>query len=997
MSADRPMFQVRTPPTAQFAQVVTSVNRLEAARRHLTSAEPIGAPLRPLPTIRDLREVAPAISFSVQGPVVASPAPPDVSLALHGDFSRVNEVVAGSKSPLSAIARLKAFVQQNKSENNGVFVSPNARQSVSRNTEAPEERITGTLNKLRDYGGWCTAVLWTSDMVDVRLSGEALAALKEGLEYTMIGRTRGEKFEVEVAQPLISSSDKSIERYLMRFFDGIGASRAASYVKKVRGEGGDDALERLREKLLNEPWTLDLTRISKSAKFADGEDPKGQAQMLMIERSLLLRLGAVRGWRQATVRALSVALLQRCRPEIANETAEPKEVFGQAGEVSPADASSLQPTYSKLPDLSAAELAGQAWAMLANNPYAFIHDVDGYSFLLAEQVAKVVGIASDAPIRLAALVEYGVGQACSSTGHTYLLASDFLSAIRKVDGTTPPQVALQHALEQGMVIVEDDRVYTPTLYAAEKEVAERLHNLLLDAEPIGKFSVDAIKTRLSKEALAIDDSFVDGFDEHQVGALASIMTSRQRLHVLTGGPGTGKTAIMQALLHLSPNLQFEFCAPTGMAARVLTSRVSKFGYSASTVHSLLQGDGSTFRVDEDDPLGCDVLVVDETTMNGLTLTRGLLAALPAHAHIIFLGDPGIESSAPAARTGGQLPSISPGRVMQDLLLLPGVNHAHLTKTYRNSGGILDVVKEAAAGKMRAVDRDGVRFSHGLPEACEGFPKVMNEYLQRVAQDGAKNAALIMPRRVGDKLVPDWNTTYANNILRNVCNPHGIKLPGSNFFIGDRVLILNNMKVKQPSALGLTTRGPVMAEAGDKLPALSVAALNKPVAGFDDPSTDHDHFPVDEQEESLVNGDKGTITAFSMSLTDRRLASPAWVQIELDDGRSVQYPGKAISDLDHAYALTVHKVQGSEYKHVLMVVTPGSSSFMNQTMVITGLSRARQTLSVHADDGVVEQVARTPMPLRNSGLLQRVKQLQERYDDVREEVVDPAVDVEARSA
>lgn len=965
------------------------VNFLEQARRRAAAAlqapKVIGAAVAPVAPVSPIAEAPAPAPMPVPA---AAPAPRFVAPVMTRPEKVQKSVVVAppvvqteiAKKQRSALANLRAAIaatpvdgslfSQLAAQDPGDFGDRGDQQferggagSGGRfeRAQAPLEDIEGVLATIKEFNGWAVGTLMTTERVEVRITGESLLGLTEGLDYAFKGRptnhaSYGEGFEVVSAQPIIPANDDAVERFLVKSFKGIGKVKAAKYVKSVRDESGDEGMAALRHTLLNEPWNLDLSAISKDAAFTHGEDAQEQAKILMVTRNIMLRLGGPHGMREKTAKSLASHLLF----EVTKEHGANKDKTAPIN----------------------ADIVSQTWAKLMQNPYAPISKTEGYGFAMAELVAKLANIPKDSALRLAALVEYAVDEGCQRKGHMFLRPSDFMESIRKIDPTAPAQLALTHALAQKLVVFEDNRVYSPRLLAAEKSLALGLAKLLQPATPLTKRSVADVKRKLMEDAAEINPAFADGFDEDQLEALAQMLTSPQRLHVFTGGPGTGKTAMYEAAIYLLKNKSFESCAPTGKAAKVMSKRIARFGYTASTINSLLKGgEQEGFKVNADEPLSCDVLVVDETTMCGSVNSAALLAALPPDAHLIVMGDPGLPAKAnvPGTARAGQLPSISPGRVMQDMLLLPGVNHMHLSKTFRNSGGILEVINEVATGELKTVDRAAVRFSHGLPEPEIGFPKVMQEYLECVQRDGVENTILVMPKRKGDRDTTGWNTTFSNQVLRQTCNPHGEKLPGTTLHLGDRIIVRENMKIEQPkrSEMGAIRTIPKSAAPF----ALDFNKLNEDVKkrhasekdaldAFFERSDFEDDAPA--KEERVVNGDTGTIIAYAMSGSTRRLGSPQWVRLALDDGREVEFPGAEISSLDHSYAITVHSAQGSECKNVIMVVTPGSPEFMNQNMLLTGFSRAQQSLSIHGDDATLKKIAKTPMPPRNSGLVERVQ-------------------------
>ena len=859
--------------------------------------------------------------------------------------------------------------------------------------DAAPESISGTLVNIRIFGDWGTATVWTDDRNERRVTGQALIELTEGLEYTFHGKTKnhpkyGEGLEVSAYEPIISVDVAAMQQYMVKNFKGIGPARASKFLQgfvdasltlaheiasraltdEEKAEAKMLALSSLRDKLLHEPWTIDLGAIAGKAAFEAGEDPQAAAKVLVLTRNLMLRLGSQQGFKESVAKALAVYLLGKLAPSQGEGQGE----------------------GSTQPPPPAGDIVESSWRLLITNPYKPISEVSGYGFGMAEIVAKMVGVPRDSGMRLAALVDYAVEQACERRGHTYLSARDLKEAIERVDPTVSAQSALVHGIKEELIVLDaaKNRIYTPTLHQAEISLSQGIARLLQPSDSLTERDASSVIAKLKKDAGKINEAFAkNGLDEVQLKSVASIMTTPTRLHVLTGGPGTGKTSIVECLVYLLKRKDFVFCAPTGKAAKVLTKRVSSMGYSARTVNSLLQGgvEGG-FKVNEKEPLSCDVLVVDESTMNGVEMADALIKALPSHAHIIFLGDPGLPARAdcPQGRAG-QLPSISPGRFMADLLEMEGVNHVHLKTTHRNSGGILEVVNEVGDSHLNVTDREAVRF-HGLPDPKIGFPLVMADYLECVERAGVENTLLVMPKRQGDRLVAGWNTTYANHVLRNTCNPFGQRLPGTTLHLGDRILIRQNLKLEQPTADNYGRLAGSVAAPGAPSQTespIDFGQLNKDLEALNaarqrssdfEPSpdiTDGLEEPKKPETVMVVNGDTGTIIAFRMNDNNSRLGSPRWVRLALDDGREIEMPGTELGALDHAYALTVHSAQGSEYKNVIMCVTPGTADFMNQNMIFTGFSRAKDHLSVYGETRDLKRIAATAMPKRNSALVERV--------------------------
>lgn len=788
-----------------------------------------------------------------------------------------------------------------------------------------QPQIVGTLADMKIRGDWAAATVWAEDGKRHSVSGNAVKELKEGLQYEFLGKFSvhpkyGPQLQVSAAFPRIAPNHNAIVRFITASFDGIGEKSATKFVAKVIQEGGAKGLEELRCKLLKEPWSISFDEvIGRKGTFSD--EHRDTSIAAFIKRDLSTRIAGMDGVTTPSIKALSVYLASRITAA----------------------------------DPNATDVVDKAWRMLSADPYKPIMDVRGYGFVAADSIGRHVGIAHDAPVRLAALVAHAVHQHCDVGGHAFLTAEQLYASVGKIDPRIQPEDAVPHAVQRKTIQVDsamqdeedtdgedlfvppETRYYKHGLLRAETKLAAKIAGMLQPSDPILKGSnpdPEALggKAVLDLVRAAARRVFPDGLDPTQEEALRRIITSPVRVHTLTAGPGCGKTALMEVLVKMLPQCSFRFCAPTGKAAKVLSNRLASAGLEASTIHSMLKGsDPGDFAVGDNNPLTGDILVVDESSMPDLALANALFSAVPERMHVILLGDT------------RQLPSIKPGSVLSDLLKIEEIDHNHLSVTHRNSGGILEVVNEIGEGAVDVRDRDAVRFSQGLGEASQRFQEVMTTYLDAVQRRGVANVMLMMPRRKGRHDEPGWDTTYANATLRQVCNPAGQAVPGTFFRVHDRIVIRENMGIPQPDA----------------------DEVHGGKARRDDPA-------VSVPEERVVNGDTGSILGYVLDPKARAGETAKWISLQLDDGRRVQFPGESASSLDLAYAMTVHASQGSEYKEVVMVVTPGTATFMNRNMLFTGVSRARESLHVFGEEAVIKRVARTPLPERNSALADRIR-------------------------
>ncbi len=768
------------------------------------------------------------------------------------------------------------------------------------------QEIVGRLDNLRTINDWAVGTIWHPERRQVKITGTGLGELVEGLEYLFVGYPKvhpqhGEHLEVVAVTPHISAKPMAVAHYISNCFTGIGIAKADKYVKEVVAAGGPEALESLRKQLINDPYSLDLTEVAPNAQFRpkgagteNDEIDLGLGRQSVVYRELATRLGGVPGMKGNVLKSLATWLIAQHGPY-------------DGGRVPPG-------------------LAERCWATLALDPYAPMKEVSGYAWVSAETIGREVRVPRDLPRRLSAMTEHALGLGCANGGHAFLTLDQLRTNVAKLDSRVEPDTAIAQSVDDGLIIIDDKaRAYRPEILRAEVRLAQGIAELLVPGEPLIRGSKEAIDAKIADVAKALGIGKGKGLDPSQLDSVSRILRSAVRIHTLTGGPGCGKTTVMEVLAKMLPGKDIVFATPTGKSAKVLHARVSKHGLSVATLHSTLGCQGEDdFRHGPDEPIDADGFVIDESSMPDLVLSDAAVAALADGAHLVLVGDP------------DQLESIGPGRVLKDILQLEGVDHNRLTATHRNGGAILRLVDSIREGEIDfSTEGDDVEFSHGLGDAAEQMGEVAAAYVEAVERSGFANVMLLMSRRKGDVETPGWNATYANAYLQRMCNPNAPKITGTNYHIGDRIIIRERLNLEQRDRDGNADPGRL---------------------------------------EMVVNGDVGTIKATIASRKTsgvRASLLPQWIDIELDDGRTVNMPGACVNSLGHAYALTVHSAQGSEYAQVILVGTPGQASFVNRTMLLTGVSRTRQHIHVFAKDEDLQRIAATPSPQRNTALVERV--------------------------
>jgi exodeoxyribonuclease V alpha subunit len=486
-------------------------------------------------------------------------------------------------------------------------------------------------------------------------------------------------------------------------------------------------------------------------------------------------------------------------------------------------------------------------------------------------VATLPGVRRDDPRRGRALVAHTLGRAARD-GHTMLPAALVVSAL-DAEGVTDPAQAVLAARDAGTVLAFPDERDGQALLAldryamAEDGVAEAVARLSATAEPVGE--PGDVKEMAGE------------LDETQRGAVEGALS--YGVSVLTGGPGTGKSRTVAAVVDIcaARGRRVALAAPTGRAAKRLEELT---GAAASTIHRLLgaqgrggDGDGGgrggpvVFSRGEGWPLDADVVVVDEASMLDAELAAALLEACADGTHVLFVGDP------------AQLPSIGPGRVLADLVDSGAVPVTELSTLYRQAegGAIARLATAVRAGELPAVDSPDrevvVVPASGSAQAAHRVVQLVTDSIPRALGIPAHDVQVVTPVHRGPA-----GTVELNRALKQRLNPG----PGtvSGFDPGDRV----------------------------------VATANH----------------LDAEPVGFANGEVGVVTA----------AGHGEVTVEFASGAAT-VSGKALADLRHGWAITVHRAQGSEWPAVVAVLPPEAGGMLSRPLVYTALTRAQRHLSV----------------------------------------------------
>lgn len=557
----------------------------------------------------------------------------------------------------------------------------------------------------------------------------------------------------------------------------------------------------------------------------------------------------------------------------------------------------------------------QAMELVHENPYLLTQPQFGASFSSADTLALELGFDGDDARRVESGVLFELRHNLGN-GHSFLPKDKLIAAtaaLLELPGETVDE-AMDRLCSLGRIELDEiaglKAVYLPEYYEAEINITHRI--LQMAAQPPAKDAAFSVR----------DIEALNGIQYAQKQREAIETAARERVMILTGGPGTGKTTTLAGILTLFDRLHLDtlLAAPTGRAAKRLSELT---GREASTIHRLLETQVSpetgemVFLRDEDEPLKCDALIVDEMSMVDVLLMHSLLLALPQNAKLILVGDP------------DQLPSVGAGRLFSDLITSEAVRTICLTEIFRQAQQSLIVMNAHAVNRgelpvLTVKDRDFFFMKRRTPEAVvQTIAELCAKRLPQNMGIRPEDIQVISPTRKGET-----GTVNLNRVLQAALNP---PQKGKNekycgeicFREGDRVMqIRNNYDILWKKQGGGGGTG-------------------------------------------IFNGDIGTILRID----------PAEDQITIRfDDREAVYDSDMLPELELAYAITAHKSQGSEYKTVIFAVFGGAPMLLTRGVLYTAITRAREMLILVGNEEVVAQMTyNNRRGKRYSGLRYRLMQ------------------------
>lgn len=524
-------------------------------------------------------------------------------------------------------------------------------------------------------------------------------------------------------------------------------------------------------------------------------------------------------------------------------------IFLQAHGISPGFAQKIYKTYGD-----------QSVEKVKQDPYILAKDIRGIGFKFADQIAIKMGIPAHSLTRIRAGIEFVLWE-LSNDGHTCFPKEDLeiqAAAMLQVD-ELEVRDGIKRSLDEGDIIEEEGFIAIKPFFLAERGISLQLKRL--SEAPANLRSI-----HVEKALIWVEEKLKISFADEQKKAIAAAV--QEKVHIITGGPGTGKSTITRAILRISEKLtdQILLAAPTGRAAKRMTEITGK---KASTIHSLLEMDFQSggFKRNQDNPLKCDLLIVDEASMIDTFLLFQLLKATPTSTRVILIGDV------------DQLPSVGAGNVLKDVIDSGRVGVTRLTQIFRQAAHSKIVTNAHLINQGEFPELSGnsdfkFREEETPEKILEAIVELITEKLPRFHR--FDDIQVLSPMKRG--LI---GTENLNVVLQKVLNPSITPLSrmGRTFHVGDKVMQIRN-----------------------------------------------------DYEKLVFNGDVGRILTIDLS--------GQILSVSFDD-RKVEYQFSEMDDLVLAYAVSIHKYQGSECPCVIIPIHMSHFKMLHRNLLYTGITRGKR--------------------------------------------------------
>ncbi|MBO8177569.1 MAG: ATP-dependent RecD-like DNA helicase [Bacillus sp. (in: Bacteria)] len=577
-------------------------------------------------------------------------------------------------------------------------------------------------------------------------------------------------------------------------------------------------------------------------------------------------------------------------------------------------------------------------SIINQNPYQLVEDIEGIGFTRADELGRKMGIEGNHPARIKAACLYSLEQLCLQEGHVYIEAEDLLKAVKKLlEQSQPTSIEFTeisreiiHLAEEGKLIVEEQRLYLPSLYFSEKGIVRHIQRILSQTEYEELFPQSEFLLALGELEERIGIQYAPSQREAIQTALMSPMM------ILTGGPGTGKTTVIKGIVELYCELHglsmdpkqyakdesfpIVLAAPTGRAAKRMSEST---GIPALTIHRLLGWNGlDGFEHDEERPIQAKLLIVDEMSMVDTWLANQLFKALPDEIQVVLVGDE------------DQLPSVGPGQVLKDLLDSKLIPTVRLTDIYRQKEG--STIIELAHQMKNGVVPENLTS----PQKDRSFIKCSATHIADVVKKVVENALKKgYTKRDIQVLAPMYRGPAGidklNELLQSVFNPNEGK---------DRKEI---------------QYGDVTYRIGDKVLQL-----------------------VNQPDHHVFNGDMGEIVSISYAKENTEKEDMVIVSF---DGNEVTYTKQELNQITLAYCCSIHKSQGSEFPIVILPVVKSYYRMLRRKLLYTAVTRSKRFLIICGEEEAFRLgVSKQEDSIRKTTLKEKLKALLK--DDEKDEPI-----------
>lgn len=566
------------------------------------------------------------------------------------------------------------------------------------------------------------------------------------------------------------------------------------------------------------------------------------------------------------------------------------------------------------------------YGVMKENPYKLAEDIKGVGFKMADYIANISGISVDSDYR----VRCGILHTLSSNsvdGHTFCFYDELLGKASELLNVTEEIIDIQVtnlAMERKVIIKGDEskKVYLASFFYEELYCAKKLIELRDGYYIQDDIDEQAIESRVLK--LAEKEEII--LDELQLSAVVKCVKSG--VFILSGGPGTGKTTTINMIIKYfeEEGLEFLLAAPTGRAAKRMSETT---GYEAKTIHRLLENAGSVsddertafFNRNEDNPLEADVIIIDEMSMVDIHLMRALLGAMQVGTALILVGD------------ANQLSSVGPGEVLRDILDCERFSFERLEKIFRqdehshiisnaykiNSGEDIDFTEKYT--DFFLLEKNDADVIYGYIEA------LVKKNIPKQFGIGPLDTQILTPMRAG-KL----GVTMLNSVLQQRLNPpaegKAEYVNGETVFrVDDKVMQIKNNYNLEWEIIG------------------------------------EYNIPIDNGT-GVYNGDVGRIVSINNYMKT--------ITVLFDDGRVVEYNFEECDELELAYAITIHKSQGSEYPVIIIPILSGPKMLLTRNLLYTAVTRSQQcVILLGSKETFIEMIHTDMSTKRNTSLKERI--------------------------